>query len=423
MGIRLAGWPRWARPAVIVVAAVVLLAATAGVAYRVLAPAETVSPATAPYPATGEQAQPGRYGNLAAAPLILDGRLRVYAEKRRVWADSPVTSKMLVTPFWAYRRWPAELVGVAGFERPGQPVVVSLWSDGALVALDGTAGRIAWRTTVEPGGRYEGRRTGSKTVYEPTGLLSAQSTSDGPPVLLVSRAGHVRAYDPWDGRQRWERRIEGDPKCHDEFTAATTYLDLDNCASPPAVDILDAGTGRPVERWSPPGAQPGADITPWGCALGRSGCQLLSVAPGGNFRIGTAGDVLPEPYAHPDNQLVSGDSVVAWTPGGYAQARSRVTGDELWRTPITGYVAAADSSRVYVVDPDEHLTVLDLRTGAQREQILLRDIGEHDHPTWWVWHVYVHDGFVALERMASENARDPDSRYFWSKFPVVLVGG
>jgi outer membrane protein assembly factor BamB len=423
MGIRLADplrRPR-VRRAVFAVAAVVLLVATAGVGYRVLAPAETLSAATSPYPDAAEPADSRRYGNLAAAPLILDGRLRVYAEKRRLWADTPVTARLLNTPFWAYRRWPAELIGVAAAEHTGQPpMVLSLWSDGALVAVNPTSGTIAWRAEVEPGGRYEGRRTGARTVYEPLGLLTA-STSDGLPVLLVSRTGHVRAYDPWTGQQRWDRRAQGDPKCHDEWSAPSAYLDLDTCASPPALDIVDAGTGQPMQRWSPPGAPPGADITPWGCTLGRSGCQLLSVAPGGNFRVTPTGDVVAEPYAHTDNQVVAGDAVVEWVSGGYARAVSRRTGDELWRTQIAGYVAAVDQSRVYVVDPDEQLTVLALTTGAQRARIKLRGIDERD-PTWWVSHVYVRDGFVALERMSSENARDPDSRYYFGKFPVVLAG-
>src|SRR5262245_59298968 len=90
-----AGWSPRVRRAVLAVAAVVLVVVTAGVGYRVLAPAETLSAATSPYPDAAEPAVSRRYGNLAAAPLILDGRLRVYAEKRRLWADTPVTARLL----------------------------------------------------------------------------------------------------------------------------------------------------------------------------------------------------------------------------------------------------------------------------------------------------------------------------------------
>lgn len=404
------------------VAALALVAATGVVGYRVLAPAETLSPPTQPYPAQPAVAEPRRYGALVSAPLIMDGRLRVFAEKRRVWADTPVTAKLQRTPFWAYRRWPAELVGVAGAEHAGlPPMVISVWSDGAVVALDAARGRVAWRAKVEPGGAYQGRRTGAKVVYEPDGLLTASSTSDGRPVVIVSRRQHVGGYDPWTGQRRWERERQGGPSCRTDWTAATTYLSLDSCADPPALDILDAATGHPIDRWHPPGAPSGADIKPWGCVLGRSHCEMLSVEPGGSFRVGPDGAVAAEPYAHADNQLVSGDAVVEWVPAGYARALSRATGDELWRAPIAGYVAAVDGSRVYVVNPDDTLAVLDRATGGPLARINLRGENEGGH-SWWVWHVYVRDGFVALERMASENSRDPDSRYFFGKFPVVLVG-
>src|SRR5262245_39967721 len=102
---RPACWPRWVRFAVTALAVLVVLGATAVVGYRVLSPAETVSPATQPYPER-PAATPKRYGELSSAPLIVDGRLRVYADARRVWADATLTSRSTSTPFWAYRRWP-----------------------------------------------------------------------------------------------------------------------------------------------------------------------------------------------------------------------------------------------------------------------------------------------------------------------------
>ncbi len=312
---RPASWPRGARQAVVMGAAVVLLAATAGVGYRVLAPAETLTAATDPYPAQAEQARSERYGNLAAAPLILDGRLRVYAEKRRVWADTPVTAKMLVTPFWAYRRWPAELVGLAGAEQLGQPpIVVSLWSDGGVVALDGTSGRIAWRTRVEPGGRYEGRRTGSRTVYEPAGLLTAASSTDSRPVVLVSRAGQVRAYDPWSGQQRWERRIGGDAGCHDEWTAPTAYLNLDTCARPPVLEITDVATGR---RAGMLGRCPARPATSCGVPLSPV-TRPQPTPPGSTWSTPTSGSPCstspPAPYARTSGFAASASTTSR--PGG-----------------------------------------------------------------------------------------------------------
>ena len=103
---RPAHWPRWARFVVTALAVVAVLGATAVVGYRVLAPAETTVEAQGPYPER-PAAAPVRYGDLTAAPLIVDGRLRVYADARRVWADTTLTARTETTPYWAYRRWPA----------------------------------------------------------------------------------------------------------------------------------------------------------------------------------------------------------------------------------------------------------------------------------------------------------------------------
>src|SRR5438128_7170639 len=105
------GWPRSVRYAVSAVAVLTALIASAVIGVRVFAPAETVVPATAPYP-DRPTITPTRYGELAVAPLVVDGRLRVFAEARRVWADTPLTESSDSTPYWSYRRWPAEVAGV-----------------------------------------------------------------------------------------------------------------------------------------------------------------------------------------------------------------------------------------------------------------------------------------------------------------------
>jgi len=102
----------------VVAAVVAALLATVGViGYRVLAPAETLNVADTPYPA-GDVAVRARIGELVSAPLIVDERLRVFAEKRRVWADSTATAHNQTTPYWAYRRWPAQVVAVVAIEAP-----------------------------------------------------------------------------------------------------------------------------------------------------------------------------------------------------------------------------------------------------------------------------------------------------------------
>ena len=199
------------------VAGATALAVVGVVGYRVLAPHDTLTVAQRPYPAA-EVAPFLRIGVLTSAPLIVDNRIRVYAEKSRVWADSPVSSRTQLSPFWAYRRWPAALVGVMAVE--SVPVVVSRWSDGALVALDARTGRVAWRSRISPGGRYTGRRTGSATVYSPVGLYTARSAADGTPVVVADG----RAFDARTGRPLWTV-----PRGCDTWTTATAYVVAD-CA-------------------------------------------------------------------------------------------------------------------------------------------------------------------------------------------------
>src|SRR2546430_7671672 len=154
------GWPRWVRYAVSVVAVLTALIASAVIGYRVFAPAETVVPATGPYP-DRPTLSATRYGDLASAPLIVDGRLRIFAEARRVWADTPITARSESTPYWSYRRWPATVAGVVAVDGvvAGTAVVIVKYSDGMVVALDAHTGRPAWKDTARASERdkFEGR--------------------------------------------------------------------------------------------------------------------------------------------------------------------------------------------------------------------------------------------------------------------------
>ena len=49
---------------------------------------------------------------------MVEGRLRVYAEKWRVWADAPVGERYESTPYWAFRRWPAQVSASPPRRRP-----------------------------------------------------------------------------------------------------------------------------------------------------------------------------------------------------------------------------------------------------------------------------------------------------------------
>src|SRR5687768_17502852 len=71
---------------------VVILVAVAMTTYRTLRPAEMLNRTGGPLPSP-EVAESIQYGELRSAPLIVEGRLRVYAEARRVFADTPVTAR------------------------------------------------------------------------------------------------------------------------------------------------------------------------------------------------------------------------------------------------------------------------------------------------------------------------------------------
>ncbi|MGW5673331.1 PQQ-binding-like beta-propeller repeat protein, partial [Micromonospora sp. NPDC003776] len=157
----------------VALAVVLAVAAAAVVVHRVLAPAEVSTVARGAYPAAPNPG-PRVIGRLPVAPLVVDGRLRVYAGARQVYADQPVDRRYRVTPFWSYRRWPAKLDGVLA----EGTTVVSRWSDGKLVALDARTGRVAWRADgPEPGALPKPRRTYAATVWDPAGLHVARTAA------------------------------------------------------------------------------------------------------------------------------------------------------------------------------------------------------------------------------------------------------
>ena len=387
------------------VAGATALAVVGVVGYRVLAPHDTLTVAQRPYPAA-EVAPFLRIGVLTSAPLIVDNRIRVYAEKSRVWADSPVSSRTQLSPFWAYRRWPAALVGVMAVE--SVPVVVSRWSDGALVALDARTGRVAWRSRISPGGRYTGRRTGSATVYSPVGLYTARSAADGTPVVVADG----RAFDARTGRPLWTV-----PRGCDTWTTATAYVVAD-CTG--GLVLYDAGDGRPIGAWRGQAAGRGraaGRLTPFGCALGHSGCELFEAGQG-FWRIGHDAAVSPEPWAHAMSDLVLGDTLVESEPDQYVALVDRATGVRRWVQPVSGRVVAVDASGVYVVTRAIDLSVLDLATGMEDDRLGLRGT---DTRAWTPGRVELHDGFIAIERITGR-PRDGDDRYFYGGTPVVLAG-
>lgn len=404
--MRKRGMRRW----LVAVAVLGAAAVTSAASYRVLAPAETMTLASDAYPEPpAANAAPVR---LASAPLLVDGRLRVYATTRQVRADGPIDWRVQRTPYWSYRRWPAQLVGVAAVGSR----VVSRWSDGELVALDARTGRVAWRATGQPAepGRYDGGLTGADTLYAPDGLHLASGR------LVVREEGRVRALDPATGRELWRSSLSD---CQaDGFTIEDgRYVAIDNCAEPLSLVFFDAASGQ-TARWTPPDAGAGSKVEPVGCGVARSDCAGMRIGSNGATRgwvFEGAQPVATRPLDSADSTVV-GDVVVAVSDGS-AVGQSR-DGTEIWRwrkqqgNGKSVELLAVQPGAVHLLTDDRRLVTLDPVTGQQRSRHSLA-FSRNERTDWLPGHVLAQDGYVVIERM-SPPAGPED---YFTNVPVVLA--
>ncbi|MFV2113434.1 PQQ-binding-like beta-propeller repeat protein [Micromonospora sp. LOL_025] len=423
------GFPNGRRRIAVAVAALLGTVAVAATVYRVLAPAEVVTPARAGYPPAASPA-PGVIGRLPVAPLVVDGRLRVYAAHRQVYADRPVDGRHRTTPYWSYRRWPAALDGVVA----SGTTVVTRWSDGRLVALDARSGRVAWRTDgPAPAGERTVRRTGAATVWDPRGIFVTRA-SDGRQVVLAAGAEWVRAVDLADGRELWRSHVTvtvppGDTAagCRDALgtTASGQLIIVDSCAGPTTVEFRDAATGVVGLRWRPPDAGDELVATPAGCGAGRTGCTGLRTARPGDdagrgWLLGAGEPVAAPALDRPDAELVGGTAVAV--VDGVPVGRSARTGAELWRRPDLPQtrLLAVQPDRVHLLTETNDLVTLDPATGAQRSFFAL-NVGS-DGIGWAPGAAYAAGGFVAVERL--RKPVDPtadDRRYYLTSEALILA--
>jgi outer membrane protein assembly factor BamB len=417
--------------------------------YRTLKPADTVTTATRPVPSP-EPIKSIQYGELHSAPLIVDGQLRVYAEQRRVFADTPVKAIREMTPHWSLRRWPAEVIAVTTVEKStvggAFSVVITKWSDGAVVAIDASSGQSVWQGRVEPiaGESFQGRRTGASAVYQPDGLFVTASATSKRPIVIVTGKDQAQAFDPWNGTVRWSRTFTEHPGCYNvDWTGATTYFVKDSCAAPATLEIFDADSGSKLAQWRPPGASIGpANVANWylepaSCELGRSNCALFKAAATGDavsfadaaaglgkitptyWRPAPDGTVTPLTFADKDNLFLVGDTLVEQVSTDYVWAISASTGKRLWMSEVAGKLIGADQRNAYIINREYQLLVLNLITGAVTSSTELR-IRPADR---WVYKLaYMHDGYLVVERLQSLRDTDVDDRYYFSDTPVVLVG-
>jgi len=450
LSFRPSRWPRWTRYAVTALAVLTMLGATAVVGYRVLAPAETAVPADGSYPERAAIA-PVRYGDLTSAPLVVDGRLRIFADARRVWADAPITARTERTPYWSYRRWPAEVAGVVAVEGrfEGVALVIVKFSDGMVVALNPRTGRVTWQeqTRVSERDRFTGRRTGAQTVYQPASIFTARASVDGATMLIVSGGDQVIGFDPWTGGRRWEHTFTEHPGCHDtDWTGETTYVVKDACEAPAGLRIFDAATGKLLGRWQPPGSSAGPAeaanwfVEPTSCVRGHSGCALFRASGlpevissaklyagadgvgASTWRLNHDGSIAAERFARGAETLLLGELLVQREGDGFGHvhALDRVTGAELWRSKI-GFarLAAALHTGVYAITDEMRLVVLHPATGVELSRTDLRRRPDED---WTAGFVHVAGRFVAVERTTGGSLRETDERYYIGVTPVVVAG-
>ncbi|MGW4500132.1 outer membrane protein assembly factor BamB family protein [Micromonospora sp. NPDC004336] len=425
------GFPKGRRRVVVVVVALLAAVAVAATVYRVLAPAEVSTPARGAYPPAADPVA-GVVGRLPVAPLIVDGRLRVYAAHRQVYADRPVDGRRRTTPYWSYRRWPAELDSVVA----SGTTVVTRWSDGRLVALDARTGRVAWEADgPAPVGERAVRRTGAATVWDPRGIFVARAV-DGRQVVAAAGARWLRAVDLADGRELWRSDTTAsvptgdgsDPAGCRAVVGATgsgRFVIVDSCAGPAVVEFRDAVTGAVGLRWRPPGAGDRLVATPVGCESGRTGCTgLRTAAPGDDagrgWLLGAGEPVAAPALDRPDAELVGGTAVAV--VDGVPVGRSARTGAELWRRPdLPGArLLAVQPDRVHLLTETNDLVTLDPATGAQRSFFALN--AGSDGVGWAPGAAYAADGFVAVERLREPvDPAGDDQRYYLTSEPVILA--
>jgi hypothetical protein len=362
------------------IAALLALAAAAFVVWRVLKPAEVLATASSPYPSAHAH-RPGVTGKTAGAPLIVDGRIRVFAAARQVRADAPVYAKTSRTPRWSFRRWPEQLNGVVAVGT----TVVSRWSDGELVAIDGRSGRIAWRATGPPAGPYAGLRTGASTVWAPTGLFTAGTT------VLVAGGGQVVAFAA--GVRRWQIAA-----CPDGFTTAGGQYVCPTGA-------YDVGSGTAAPSW------PAGPFTALGCDIADSQCEGVRDASGHGW-LTTAG--VPQRTPALD---APGSTVAAGVPLTVTGPRVTAPGWH-WTDPAGGriQVLGGAKGKVYLLTAGRRLVTVDAATGVAKSSFALA-VGP-ENTKWRPGRWQTTGSYVAVERLNDPN---PASVHHYFTVDTVVI--
>ncbi|HWS37408.1 MAG TPA: PQQ-binding-like beta-propeller repeat protein [Actinoplanes sp.] len=410
-----------------ILAAALLLVVSGLIGWRVLAPTELSATATEPYPSATAAAR-GVTSRLNVAPLIVDGRVRVYAAKNQVRADGPVTAEQVYTALWSFRRWPEQLNAVVA----SGTTVVSRWSDGKIVALDGRTGEVVWRADGPAAPGYAGHRTGAATVWDPPGLRLAAGA------VVVTQDQELAGYDLGTGSALWKTSVPAG--CSEGFTTAGgAYA----CATG-AFDVL---SGTPVSGWPAAPYHPVGCVTS-GCAGFRDGTGQGWLAtsaqprrapvlddPGATIAAGVVVTSVPSASSVADLPSVSASPspvVVPLGPGPSAPAGAgsaspsagvvvgrAVDGATLWMTSGPARVLGESSGTVLLLSPENHLTGVEARTGAVR--FVFPMAMKKDSTDWKAGLYHVTDGYLAIERLNEDGPDDPESPLYYYTVDTVLI--
>jgi outer membrane protein assembly factor BamB len=404
------GWRRWLLVGLGIAA---LLAGSGVIAYRVFAPHELLTQPSVPYPEEQVVTDDRPFSELRAAPLVVDGRLRVYAEQWRVWSDAPVGERYETTPYWAFRRWPAQVVGVVLAPAPTGDTVITQWSDGELVALDAKRGVIAWRDAapLAEGRSYDGRRTGASVVYRPRSLFTVR-TADRT-VVVATGPTAVAGFDATTGEQLWRRELPGG--CDPAAWTGAGMVVVPVCGTV-ELRFFDAATGADRGGWTSP--NPAVAPSPALCELGRSECRLVTVRYK-TWLLGADAKVTSVPELERGAQL-AGERVIYQTGIGVA-ARRLTDETPLWRWDGQAKLIGANTTGVYLLTNGG--TVLEL-SPATGHLVAIGCAWSRPDEKWVLGYVYPSGAgtYLALERL-NDIARPgaEDQEYFYGPRPVALV--
>ncbi len=408
---------RWRRWLITVIGVVVLLIGSGVIAYRVFAPQEMLISPSVPYPDVQVIIDDRPFSELRAAPLVVEGRLRVYAEKWRVWSDAPVGVRYETTPYWSFRRWPAQVVGVVLAQTATATVVVSQWSDGEIVAIDARRGVIAWRDTAPVAGSraYDGRRTGASVVYAPRSLTTVRTADRN--AVIVSAPGQVLAFDATTGERLWTHELT--PECEPQVWTGAGTVVVPFCGETegsPTLSILSADTGSVLGGWTSPDAKRAPE--PGLCERNHTECRVVTVGVQ-TWLLGADGSLSRVPDLERGAQL-AGERVIYQTGVGVA-ARRLTDPEPLWSWQGRGELISADSAGVYLLTSDRTVLQLSPATGH------LAAVGcasAASDEGWQLGHIYPTGTgtYLALERVnRNASAAADDQAYYFGPRPIALV--